>query len=102
MAYDGTEGGEITLSNGSSMTGSFRTNYPNEVKGRFFGKDILKELLAQEDCMGIRMYFAIDSNDDLALVIVGADSNGDDIIGKVADISLPCPSYCGESNDLNS
>lgn len=102
MAFNGREGGQITLSEGADMTAKYRDNNPNELKGHFFGKDILKQILNQEGCMGIRMYYGIDDDGEKALVIVGADTNEDDITDLVADISMPCPNRCGSSNPLNS
>lgn len=102
MAFDGTEGSQITLLLGGDMTGRYRDNNPGELKGHFFGKDILKQILNQEGCMGIRMYYAEDSKGVKALVIVGADSSENDMTDLVADLSMPCPSRCGSSNALNS
>lgn len=102
MAFDGTEGKEITLIEGAALTATYRDNFPNEIKGHFIGKDLLNEILAQSECMGIRIYYGIDSNGNKQLVYVGADSNEDDIIGIIADHSEPCPSRCSRANDLNS
>lgn len=102
MAFDGTEGGQITLEQGADMTGKYRDNNPGKLKGHFFGKDILRNILSQEGCMGIRMYYAEDSKGEKALVIVGADASENDMTELVADISMPCPSRCGSSNGLNS
>lgn len=102
MAFDGTEGKEINLSEGAALTATYRDNFPNETKAHFIGKDLLNDILAQSECMGIRIYYGIDSNGDKQLVIVGADGNEDDIIGIVADNLVPCPNSCGSANDLNS
>lgn len=102
MAFDGTEGKEITLSEGAALTATYRDINPNETKGHFIGKDLLNRMLGQTDCMGIRIYHGIDSNGDRQLVIVGADSNEDDILGIVADQLVGCPQKCGTANDLNS
>ena len=102
MAFDGSEGGEITLLKGAELTSKYRDNNPNETKGHFFGKDILRQLLEQDGCMGIRMYYGIDEKGKKELVIVGADADENDMTELVADLSMPCPSRCGNSNPLNS
>lgn len=102
MAFNGTEGGEISLETGADMTSRYRSANPGETLGHFFGKDILNEILSQEGCMGIRMYYGINADGAKELVLVGADANQDDMTQLVADISLPCPGLCGKSNDLNS
>ena len=102
MAFNGKEGGAITLSEGSALTAEYRRTNPNETKGHFFGKDILNQILGQEGCMGIRMYYGISSEGNKELVIVGAEANEDDMTDLVADLSSPCPSLCGAANALNS
>lgn len=102
MAFTGKEGGEITIEQGANMTENYRNSHPEGLKGHFFGRDILEKILKQEGCVGIRMYYGLDEDDVQALVIVGADADENDMTGLVADISTPCPSRCGASNDLNS
>ncbi|GAB5419153.1 MAG: hypothetical protein Crog4KO_06610 [Crocinitomicaceae bacterium] len=102
MAFNGTEGGQITLAEGADLTSKYRDENPGSTKGHFFGKDILKRILTQEGCMGIRMYYGIDEDGKKELVIVGADGNEDDMLDIVADLSMPCPSRCGSPNSLNS
>lgn len=102
MAFNGTEGGQITLEDGADMTSRYRDQNPGETKGHFFGKDILHEILKQDGCMGIRMYYGVDKDGNKELVIVGADEAEDDMLELVADLSRPCPNRCGSSNALNS
>ena len=102
MAFNGTEGGEITLAAGAALTAEYRRLNPDERKGHFFGKDILNEILEQEGCMGIRMYYGVDVNGDKELVIVGANAAENDMTELVGDLSAPCPNACGKANDLNS
>lgn len=102
MAFNGTEGGAITLKAGAAMTADYRRNNPGVIKARFFGKDILNDILDQTGCMGIRMYYGENENGEPELVLVGADTDENDIIGIVADMSVPCPTSCGSANSLNS
>lgn len=101
MSFDGTEGGAIPLRDGGKMTANYRNNNAGELLGHFFGKDILNQILAQDGCEGIRMYYAEDADGNKELVIVGADANENDMTQLVADVSRPCPP-CGDSNPLNS
>jgi hypothetical protein len=102
MAFDGTEGGKITLSTAAAMTAEFRRNNPNTTLAHFFGKNILNEILNQDGCMGIRMYYGLDDNGNRELVIVGVDNNENDLTDLVADLSHPCPNACSSPNSLNS
>lgn len=102
MSFNGTEGGQITLQQGADLTAQYRAENPNEIKGHFFGREILTQLLQQNGCKGIRMYYGVDKTGKKELVLVGADANEDDILDLVADLSLPCPGVCGNANVLNS
>jgi len=102
MAFDGTEGGAISLETGADMTAAYRTANPGELKGHFLGKDILNDILNQTGCMGIRIYYGIDENGKKELVLVGANDEEDDMLELVVDQSWDCPKNCGASNDLNS
>jgi hypothetical protein len=101
MAFDGSEGGEISLNTASAMTKQYRNENPNTTRAHFFGKDIINRLLAQENCVGIRMYYGISENGSKELVLVGVDADENDILDLVADISSPCPPTCSPNNILN-
>lgn len=102
MAFNGTEGGAISLADGAAMTANFRKKNPNQIRARFFGREILEELLAQEGAKGIRIYYGLDSDENNQLVLVAADDHENDILDLVADISHPCPLACSNSNPLNT
>lgn len=101
MSFNGNEGEPISLKLGGTMTAKYRNNNVGARKGHFFGRNILNQILDQEGCMGIRMYYAENEDGEKELVIVGADANEDDMLELVADISSPCPP-CGGGNPLNS
>lgn len=102
MAFNGKEGGKISLEQGASLTKKYRNANPDARKGNFYGKDILKQLLEQNGCMGIRMYYGIDDDGNQELVLVAADADENDILDLVVDLSKPCPNRCGSPNVLNS
>lgn len=102
MAFDGTEGGAISLAEGAILTKEHRLRNPTALKARFFGKDIINQILDQEGCMGIRVYFGQDEDGNRQLVLAGADSDENDLLDLVADTSIPCPNYCSSNNALNS
>lgn len=63
--------------------------------GGWFEKEYVVAMLEQENCAGIRFYFALNKEDRLDVVLVGVDANGDDLPGSYsADRSWPCPPYC--------
>ena len=102
MAFDGSEGSSISLSTASGMTASWRSNHSRDPKAIFIGRDLIDTILGQTDCQGIRVYFGEDAVGAMQIIMVGADSDENDIIGTIADGGLPCPTRCSEANDLNS
>jgi len=56
----GTEGGPIKLDVAANWTKNYRDKHPGETISQFFGKQILETILAQQNCLGIRFYYAYD------------------------------------------
>jgi hypothetical protein len=101
MSFNGNEGEQITLSEGGAYTLRYRSENPNAVKGVFFGRDHIEQILAQSDCKGLRMYFAKNADGSPTLVVVGADSNENDQLNLIFQRLLPCPDRCSTANALN-
>jgi hypothetical protein len=108
----GKEGGPIGLSEAAAWTKNYRDKFPDETISQFFGKEILQSTLAQGGCMGIRFYYAYDTNGAKHLIITGVNADGTDQIagsldiafiaeaaggggGGIGDQSTPCPGTPG-------
>lgn len=104
MSFTGREDHSITLADAAKLTKKYRGSVPHgEIKGGFFGKEALLELLNQPDCVGIRYYYGLDEQNTKVMVLVGADANEDDLDkGLIKEASLLCPPRCGSNNLLNS
>jgi hypothetical protein len=105
MAFTGHENHDILPQDAGAMTRAYRARVsadPTAHLAVFFGKDKLMHMLSQQDCVGLRFYFALDGNGRQTLIAVGADGFENDIIGEVADHGLPCPSRCSVGNVLNT
>ncbi len=101
MAFTGDENHAITLGDASQLTGNYRAH--TAVKGGFFGRKAIEEILAQNGCVGIRVYFAQQNDGSPTLVLVGVDASENDMEnGLLAEDYKPCPPYCGQSSRLNS
>lgn len=103
MAFDGSEGEIVTLSEASGWTRNYRNNAgTGAVLGQFYGKEKLMEILNQSGCVGIRIYKALDDNGTPIHVLVGADADANDMTEIILERGVKCPPMCGASNDLNS
>lgn len=101
--FDPNVGEPIDLDTASSWTANYRSANPDGTLSFYFGADAYTELLAQEGCVGIRLYNAINELGESQLVMVGVDSNGDDLYeGLLYDRSYLCPPLCRRKNPLNS
>lgn len=101
--FTGNEDQSITLTEGHDLTARYRTANPNAVIGEYFGKKIITDILSQEGCVGIRMYYGISADGQPQTVITGVDANGNDLYqGLIGDRSYKSPPYSGIANPLNS
>jgi hypothetical protein len=104
MTFTGNEGAVITLAEGAEMTANYRaTINVGDTIGHAVGKNLVNAILNQTGCMGIRLYYAINSKGEKQLVLVGVNSDGDDMSqGVIVDYLANCPPRCGKPNPLNS
>ena len=95
-------GGPISLPQAIQWTTNFRSTNSGAVKAHFFGEVIINQILNQPGCIGLRLYNAIDANNQPQILLVGVDANGDDMTNDtIADLSLPCPNHCPSNSVLS-
>lgn len=104
MSFTGNEDHSITLQEASEWTANYReTISQGDTIAHFFGKTAINAILAQSNCVGIRIYYALDANGAKHLVITGVDSSENDLYnGLLAERSKQCPTNCSAPNSLNS
>ena len=105
MAFTGLKDHSISLQEASDLTKNYRDAQTSEfyIKAEFFGSDAIRSVLAQQDCVGIRIYYGQDSSGIPKLVIVGAKADENDMVdGIILDKGVLCPYTCSETNALNS
>lgn len=101
--FTGNEEQFIPLSEASNLTKNYRDNNAGQVLGGYISKKTLTDILNQNNCVGIRYYYANTSDGAKELVVVGVDANEDDLYqGFIGDRSFKSPPYSGVSNPLNS
>ena len=104
MSFTGNETHSISLQDASDLTANYRNaSAPGAIKGFYFSKSAIENILDQTECVGIRIYYGQDDLGAPKLVITGVEANEDDIdTGSLAEYGISCPPSCGSSNPLNS
>lgn len=104
MAFTGNEAEQFPLETAAEWTANYRAGAASGATlAHFFGKNIILQILDQERCMGIRIYYAKDENGKKQLIIVGADAEENDLYeGIIAERSVLCPPICSTPNPLNT
>lgn len=103
MSFTGKEDHDFPLKTAAEWTANYREKNPNAIKGHYFGENAIKKILAQKECVGIRIYYALDEKGVQQLIITGVDKHENDLFnGLLAERSTPCPPFCGIKNPLNS
>ncbi|PLX30886.1 MAG: hypothetical protein C0600_07150 [Ignavibacteria bacterium] len=102
--FTGMEDHSITLSEAGSLTRNYRMAAGRgAVKGRFFSRVSLEQLLMQEGVVGIRYYYAEDNNGRQQMVLVGVDAQGKDLTeGFLIGNGLPVSRFHEQANQLNT
>lgn len=102
MAFTGDEAGEFPLETAAKWTANYREKNPDKIRSHFFGYKIIRKILDQEGCVGIRCYYSLDDKGVQQLIMVGANAQEEDLYnGIIAEISRPCPPMCPPPNPLN-
>jgi hypothetical protein len=104
MSFTGNENHRIELQEAAKLTGNYRqASEPGALLGSYFGKSALLKVLNQTDCIGIRIYYALNDDGKQQFVISGVNSAEDDLFqGELLEYGTGCPPNCGRSNPLNS
>jgi hypothetical protein len=104
--FTGKEDHSITLDVARALVRRWRdhgTALPGDPDCEFFARDILDKILAQEGCVGLRIYHGRNQGGQHALVLVGTDAGGADLVdGVIAEQGKPCPPYCPEGSSLQA
>lgn len=92
----------ISLTQAQSLTDEFKKNFGTETKAYLVDSLLIKSILDQEGCEGIRIYngYDIDSG-ERNLVLVGVDESEKDLAnGVILDKLAKCPSHCDSASPL--
>ncbi|HSU29082.1 MAG TPA: hypothetical protein VLJ68_11920 [Chitinophagaceae bacterium] len=112
----------ISLAQAKEMTARYRAEKENILAPQYQGQDILSicetfnrsifdVILAETDCVGLRIYFGMKPDLKVKTIIVGVNSKGEDILpsatnpallegedgdgdGNIGQDGVPCPPSC--------
>jgi hypothetical protein len=105
-------GEDIGYELGAKMIKNYYDENQDDVLAHFMGKNMIEAILAQPGVVGIRMFHALNELGIKQMVLVGVDSNGNNVLnyteisengemlkrkGIVADRARTCPPYCGDA-----
>lgn len=69
--------------------------------GGAFKKSALERLLSQTGCVGMRIYYGMHPDGQPALILVGVDENGEELLdGELLENNFPCPPFCPKGPSL--
>ena len=97
MKLDVNTGSIITQEEAKSLISAFKTKFPGEVTSSFIGANNVKNILEQENCIGIRIHNGYDvENERISLILLGLDADGKEILenGIIYDEMIICPPFC--------
>jgi hypothetical protein len=107
----------ISLHDAAAMTRTFRAERENILDAHYKGRDILMlsetfdrgdldSLLSQADCVSFRIYLSMDTNLLVKAVLVGVNSNNEDILTPGSELIMEqgerCPPMPVPQSALNS
>ena len=112
IRFTGDEEHGISLDEAEQKIEAFQNNNPFESHAWYFSAQSIKMILAQNACVGIRIYGGFASDGHFSPVIYGVTADGDDI-GRYTlkkgfadstlvlpmDMPYPCPPFCGGIED---
>lgn len=102
MAFTGKEDHSITLVKANQFTATYREEEGEDAfLGGYLSKDAISHMLDQENCVGIRIYNAIDDEGKRTYVVVGVTAAEKDMTGgELAEYVVTCPPQCPEDSSL--
>ena len=110
MSFTGKEGAAISLEEARQMIATYEQKCGSEDRrSHFAGRQLLDEVLALEDCVGLRIFHA-ERDGQRELVVVGEDKSGALMLPnegelktkasgqsgtrQIVDSMRPCPPQC--------
>ena len=106
---------EISLQTAIDMTKRYRASRPaNFPICETFEKEVIQRILDTTDCASFRVYFGMKENQQVSVIMVAADADGNDLLPAASDSvtgtddpviiddGYRCPTICPPGSPINS
>lgn len=93
----------ISLDEAKAMTHAYQNaqQFQGLTVSCMIDKDAYQLVLDQPNCVSVRTYFGLNSEEKLTIVVVGVDAEGEDMTeGVLLDMSHLCPVNCPKDSKL--
>ncbi len=93
----------ISLAEAAEMTHAYQNaaQFQGMTVACMMDNNAYQQVMTQPGCTGVRTYFALDELNNLTIVVVGVDAQGNDITnGIIMEISYRCPILCHHNSPL--
>ena len=96
-------GSSIDKKSAKTLIEKFQEDNPNEKKAFLFDASKIQELLEDSPSIaGVRIYMGKKTNNDLCVILVGTDSDNNDMTDDmILEYGSPCPTECPDSSYFN-
>lgn len=98
-----SNGATISKDDAKALIDRYQSNHTGTKKAFLYDKDLITDMLNDaSECVGMRIYLAQKSNSDLCVVLVGTDSDGNDLTDyTILQHGTSCPSICPANSYFN-
>jgi len=93
----------ISLAEAAQMTHAFQnaTQFQGMTVACMMDNNAYQQIMTQPGCTSVRTYFALDDLNNLTIVVVGVDAQGNDIAsGIIMERAYRCPILCHKNSPL--
>lgn len=100
MSLNPNTGSIITKEEAQTLIAAFGKKFPGEVVASFIGENNVKQILEQNNCIGLRIYNGYnDVEKKISLVMVGVDAEEQDMLDGniIYDKMVTCPPICAHN-----
>ena len=97
VMFTGEENHDILLEDAEKMILDYAELNKEGPFAWTFGRDAIEEILAQEECVALRIFGGLNEGGEFHPILIGVTPDGRSMSGgTVLDFPMPCPPFCPE------